>query len=80
MIQHPVTPEDYRTLFEHTPLGVRILEDLWAKFARPPVTEGGIDAVLKTFTRAGERNVLEHIVRKINQANQVPDVGPDNEE
>lgn len=73
--EQPVTAEDYRTLFEHSNLGQRILDDLYRRFSQPPVTDGGIDAVLKTYTRAGERNVVEFIIKRINRANQVPESG-----
>ena len=65
------TPEDYRDLFETDRRGARILEHLARVFIRPPVTEGGIDAVLKTFTHAGQRKPLDFIVTQINRANGV---------
>lgn len=65
------TPEDYKALFEDDRRGAAILEDLILRFIRPPVTEGGIDAVLKTFDRAGQRRPLDFITAMINRANGV---------
>jgi hypothetical protein len=53
--------------------GPAILEDLTRRFCRPAKTDGGIDAVLQTYHRAGARAVVEFIVSMINQANGVPD-------
>lgn len=74
-----VTPLMYLELFEHHPTGRLILEDLIRKFSQPAVTTGGIDAVLKTYLRVGERRVLDHIVTQINRANGVPDTEADTE-
>ena len=65
------TPEDYRDLFEVDRRGARILEHLAKIFVREPVTEGGIDAVLKTYMNAGQRKPLDFIVNQINRANGV---------
>jgi hypothetical protein len=65
------TPEDYRDLFEVDRRGARILEHLARMFVKNPVTDGGIDAVLKTFTYAGQRKPLDFIVNQINRANGV---------
>jgi hypothetical protein len=72
MDQKP-TPDDYRDLFEIDRRGQRILEDLIARFVRPSVTDGGIDAVLKTFERQGQRKPLDFIMQQINRANGAPD-------
>ena len=63
------TPEDYRDLFEVDRRGQRILDDLIARFVRPSVTVGGIDAVLQTFERQGQRKPLDFIMQQINRAN-----------
>lgn len=65
------TPQDYADLFEVDRRGQRILEDLIARFIRPPVTDGGIDAVLKTYERLGQRKPLDYIMNQINRANGV---------
>lgn len=68
-----VDPQIYKDIFEDDRRGAAILEDLTARFARPAVTTGGIDAVLQTYHRDGMRRVIEHIVSQINRANGVPD-------
>lgn len=67
---HP-TPQDYKDLFETDKRGARILEHLARVFVKEPVTVGGIDAVLQTFTYAGQRKPLDFIVNQINRANGV---------
>lgn len=68
---HEITPRDYADLFETDKRGARILEDLIRRFVRPPVTEGGIDAVLKTYDRLGQRRPLDFICTMIDRANGV---------
>lgn len=65
------TPQDYAALFEDDRRGAAILEHLTRIFARPAVVKGGIDAVLETYQRDGQRRVLEFIVSQINRANGV---------
>lgn len=67
---HP-TPEEYAALFEDDKRGAAILEHLIQLFARPPVVDGGIDAVLKTYERGGQRKVLDFIATQINRARGV---------
>ena len=69
----PIDPRVYRRIFEQDSDGVAILEELYRLFAKGAVTKGGIDAVLQTYHNDGARKVLEHIVRRINQANGVTD-------
>ena len=73
-------PEAYRRLFEDNADGVAVLEDLIARFTRTQVSEGGIDAVLKTYERGGMRKVLDHILGQINRAHGVPEDVPSNDE
>jgi hypothetical protein len=65
------TPADYKGIFEDDRRGAAILEHLTRVFARPAVVSGGIDAVLETYQRDGQRRVLEFIVNQINRANGV---------
>lgn len=65
------TPEDYRDLFETNKTGARIIEHLARIFVKPPVTDGGIDAVLKTYMHEGQRRPLDYIINQINRANGV---------
>lgn len=69
-MSHP-SPELYRDVFETDKRGAAILEHLTQAFARPAVVKGGIDAVLETYQRAGQRLVLDFIVTQINRANGV---------
>ena len=69
----PIDARIYRRVFEQDGDGAAILEELWRVFAKGAVTKGGIDAILETYHRDGARRVLEHIVRRINQANGVTD-------
>ena len=69
--RQPVDPAAYARTFEHGD-GALILEELLAIFAKPAVLEGGIDAITKTYHRAGARSVVEFIVAKCNAANGVP--------
>lgn len=74
-----VTPETYLDVFERHPAGAAVLENLIAIFTQPAVTDGGIDAVLKTYQRMGQRRVLDHIINQINRANNVPDAQGEND-
>lgn len=73
------TPQDYAALFEDDRRGAAILEHLTRTFARPAVTTGGIDAVLQTYQREGQRRVLDFIVNQINRARGV-DVNQEEEQ
>jgi len=70
MINDP-TPKEYAALFEDDRRGAAILEHLTRVFARPAVVTGGIDAVLQTYQRDGQRRVIEFIVGQINRAHGV---------
>ncbi|MEJ2895817.1 hypothetical protein RVU96_16810 [Bordetella avium] len=72
-----IDPQAYKEIFEDDRRGAAILEDLTARFARPAVVTGGIDAVLQTYQRDGMRRVIEHIVNQINRASGVPDPNAD---
>lgn len=67
----PLPPEVYARVFENHAEGVQVLEDLVRRFHRPAVTEGGIDAVLKTYHREGSRAVVDFIINRVNQARGV---------
>lgn len=68
-----VTHETYLDVFERHPAGAAVLEDLIKRFTQAAVTDGGIDAVLKTYQRMGQRRVLDHIINQINRAQGVPE-------
>lgn len=63
----------YAAIFEDDARGAAILEDLVARFSRPAVAKGGIDAVLETYRRIGQREVVDWIVSQINRAHGVND-------
>lgn len=70
-MSHVPGPKEYAALFEDDKRGAAILEHLIQTFARPAVVKGGIDAVLETYQRDGQRRVLEFIATKINRAHGV---------
>lgn len=67
----------YRDLFELDARGKVVIDDLVARFGRATiVTDGGIDAVLKTYVANGQRSVVDYVMRQINKANDAPDPNP----
>lgn len=67
----PITPELFRDLFETDRRGAAILDHLIQRFSQPAVTDGGIDAVLKTYERMGQTKPMHYIVAMVNRANGV---------
>lgn len=63
------TPETYRNVFDLDQNGIRILEDLVARYCRSSYVPGGHDAERESCYRAGAANVVNFILTKINQAN-----------
>ncbi|BCD83602.1 hypothetical protein PSm6_00090 [Pseudomonas solani] len=61
----------FKRVFEDHHEGRIALEILIQRYARNAVTVGGIDAILKTYIQAGNREVLDHILLRINRANGV---------
>lgn len=78
-----LTPEQqdamFKRVFEDHHEGRMCLELLIQRFARNAVTVGGIDAILTTYMQAGHREVLDHILLRINRANGVTTDQPDEE-
>jgi hypothetical protein len=81
------TPEDterdrldalYHQIFEDDKRGATVFEDLYRRFASAAKvhTDGGIDAVLKTYRAAAHREVIEYIVTRVNRHNGVRDDTP----
>ena len=64
-------PNEYQEIFEADRRGARLLEDLILRFSQPAITKGGIDAVLETYKRLGQSEVVNFIVQQINRANNV---------
>jgi hypothetical protein len=69
----------YLAIFEENVTGAVVFEDLFRRFAaRAKVhTQGGIDAVLKTYQDAAHREVLDYIVTRCNRARGVDDSPPE---
>ena len=78
-----MTPEQvdamFKRVFEEHHEGRIVLELLIQRFARNACTVGGIDAILTTYKQAGNREVLDHIVLRINRAKGVEDVNDQEE-
>jgi hypothetical protein len=64
----PLQPEDFARLF-----GARILEDLVERFGGNPYKAGGLEAQRQTDFNAGKLEVVNFILRRINQANGAED-------
>lgn len=73
MAAKPLQPTDYARVFEGDPVGARILDDLVSRFGGNPYTKGGLDAQRQTDFKAGQLEVVNFILRKINQANGADD-------
>lgn len=54
-------PKNYAAIFEDDTRGAAILEDLVARFSKPAVVRGGIDAVLETYQRLWQTSVVSFI-------------------
>lgn len=65
-------------IFESDRRGVEVFEALYRRFARAARvhTDGGIDAVLKTYRDSAHREVIEYIVTRCNRARGVDDEEP----
>ena len=72
--------ELYRDIFEHDARGARILEDLHARFGQVRVhTDGGIDAVLKTFKSGAQAAVVGYILNQVAKGNGDRPINPDDQ-
>ena len=78
-----MTPEQvddmFKRVFEDHNEGRIVLELLIQRFAKNACTVGGIDDVLTTYKQAGAREVLDHVVLRINRANGVQEDANDQE-
>lgn len=68
----------YHEVFEDDKRGQAVFDDLYRRFASfaKVHTDGGIDAVLKTYRSAAHREVIEHIVKMVNRHKGVIDEAP----
>ena len=78
-----MTPEQvddmFKRVFEDHNEGRIVLELLIQRFAKNACTVGGIDAILTTYKQAGAREVLDHVVLRINRASGVQEDANDQE-
>lgn len=72
-----MTPEQidamFKRVFEEHHEGRLVLELLIQRFAKNACTVGGIDAILTTYKQAGAREVLDHVLLRIDRANGAQD-------
>lgn len=61
-------PEAYARVFENIPEGEQILAELITRFGRNPYVKGGLEADRQTAFNAGALEVINFIVRRIEQA------------
>lgn len=66
--RRPLAPEAYARVFENHPDGKAVLEDLVARFGRSIYVKGGPEGDRETCKNAGNREVLDFIISRINQA------------
>lgn len=64
-----VTAETYRNVFDLDLNGMRVLEHLTSLFCKSTYVRGGQEAERESCFRAGQTNVVEHIIKQINRAN-----------
>ncbi|GKV93532.1 hypothetical protein H2Y56_05955 [Pectobacterium aroidearum] len=68
-----VRPEDYRRIFEETPGGAEVLDELTRRFGGAVFVKGGPEGDRQTCFNAGRRDVLDFILRRLNEADGVSD-------
>ncbi|HBD3034715.1 TPA: hypothetical protein KIU63_004471 [Citrobacter koseri] len=73
MMKRQVTPADFKRIFEEMPGGQPVLEELTRRFGRAAYVPGGTEGDRETCYRAGQRSVLDFILREINRADGVED-------
>lgn len=68
----------FHQIFEADKRGAAVFDDLYRRFASKARvhTNGGIDAVLKTYQDAAHREVIEYIVTRVNRHSGVRDDPP----
>jgi uncharacterized protein (DUF1330 family) len=71
----PLPAEVYARIFDGTPEGQQILEELVARFGGNPYVRGGHEADRETAYRAGQNRVVNFILGRVNEANGAPPMG-----
>ncbi|EBM5748387.1 hypothetical protein D1298_14510 [Salmonella enterica] len=74
MPKKQLTNADFKRLFEETPGGELVLEELTRRFGKAIYVKGGPEGDRQTCFNAGQRSVLDFILGRINAANGVDDV------
>ena len=69
--RQPLTPRDFKHVFEEAPGGSQILEHLILRFGGAAYVKGGHEADRETCYRAGQRAVVDYIIAMVNRANGV---------
>ena len=59
------TREEFALIFKDHKLGQSILDDLDRRFNGAAVLDGGVDAVIKTYYRSGQRSVIDYIKQQL---------------
>ncbi|MCK7435905.1 hypothetical protein [Enterobacter bugandensis] len=77
--RQPLSPRDFKHIFEEAPGGAQILEHLIARFGGAPYVKGGHEADRETCYRAGQRAVVDYIVAMINRSNGIHEETQPNE-
>jgi len=64
-------PQLYKDVFEDDRRGAAILDELIRRFGRNPYVPGGLEGARQTDFNAGQNNVVQFLINRINQANGV---------
>ena len=65
----PLSPRDFKHVFEETAGGSQILDHLILRFGGAAYVKGGLEADRETCYRAGQRAVVDYLIAMINRAN-----------
>jgi len=76
-VSYQPTPQDYAMVFEDHKVGAAIFEQMTARFANKVYVKGGLEADRQTCYNAGQRDVIEFIVKQINRAHGVVNEDPE---
>ncbi|MGG2140843.1 hypothetical protein [Symbiopectobacterium sp. RP] len=70
MILKDARAEDYKRVFEETPGGQQVLDELTRRFGGAVYVKGGPEGERQTCFNAGRRDVLDFILRRLNEADE----------
>lgn len=60
-----ISPATYSRVFEGTPDGQLVLQDLCRRYYRDPFVAGGIEGERETLVRVGEARVVSFILKRM---------------